>query len=59
MHTMGPANVGVILLLYRGLSSFRGNIVLSCDPVGTTQLVLYREVKCTISTLFAKDQDNR
>ena len=31
------------------LSSLRGKIVLPHDPVGTAELVLCREVKCTVS----------
>ena len=48
MDTLGPANFGVMLLLYRG--GPLSEVTLYChDPVGTTQLVLYREVKCIVS----------
>ena len=39
--TLGPANFGVILLLYRGCPLSK--VKLYCHgPVGTTELVLYR-----------------
>ena len=48
MDTLGPANFGVILLLCRGRPL--SEVKLYCHgPVGTTELVLYREVKCTVS----------
>ena len=48
MDTLGPANFGVILLLYRG--GPLSEVTLYChDHVGTTQVVLYREVECTVS----------
>ena len=46
----GPANFGVILLLYGGCPLLE--VKLHChmhDPVGTTKSVLYREVKCIVS----------
>ena len=44
MDTFGSANFGVILLLYRGCPL--SEVKLYCHgPVGTTEIVLYREVK--------------
>ena len=48
MDTLGPADFHLILLLYRGCPL--SEVTLHChDPVGTTEFVLYREVKCTVS----------
>ena len=50
MYTLGPANFGIILLLYRGCSL--SEVKLYCHvPVETTELVLYREVKHTYCVL--------
>ena len=34
------------------LCSYQGKIVLSYSPVGTTELVLYSEVQCTVSLIW-------
>ena len=45
-----PANFGVILLLYRGCPL--SEVKLYCHgPVGTIELVVYREVNCTVSLI--------
>ena len=43
-------NFGVILLLYRGCPLSEVNLYCH-GSVGTTQLVLYREVKCIVSLI--------
>ena len=48
MDTLGPANLGIILWSYGRCRLYE--VKLYCHgPVGTTQLVLYREVKCIVS----------
>ena len=48
MDTLGPANFGIILLLYRGCPLSQVKLYYH-GPVGTTEFVLYREVKYTVS----------
>ena len=51
LTVLGSANFGIILLLYRGCPI--SVVKLYChSPVGTTQLVLCREVKCTMSFVW-------
>ena len=48
MDTLGAATFGTTLLLYRGCPL--QEVKWHCHgPVGTTELVLYREVKCIVS----------
>ena len=48
MDTLGPADFHVILLLYRGCPLSEVTLHYH-GPVGTIELVLHREVKCTVS----------
>ena len=51
MDTLGPANFGIISLLYRGC--LLSELILYCHgPVGTTQLVLYTERSTVLCPLF-------
>ena len=50
MDTVGPANYDVILLLYRGCPLSEVKLYWH-GSVETTQLVLYREVKCIVSLI--------
>ena len=50
MDTFGPVDFHVILLLYRDCPL--SEVTLHCHgPVETTEFVLYREVKCTVSII--------
>ena len=56
MDTLGPANIGIILLLYRDCPL--SEVKLYCyGPVGTTELVLYKEIKCTVSFIFKRSSN--
>ena len=48
MDTLGPTNFGTILLFYRGCPLEEVKLYFH-GPVGTAELVLYREVKCIMS----------
>ena len=51
MDTLGPANFGIISLLYRGC--LLSELILYChDLVGTTQLVLYTGRSTVLCPLF-------
>ena len=51
MDALGPANFAVILLFCRGCPL--SEVKLYCyGPVGITELVLYREVKYTVSFIW-------
>ena len=49
MDTFGPAYFGIILLLYTEVVLFQRLTLYCYGPVRTTELVLYREVKYTVS----------
>ena len=53
LDTLGPANFGTNFTVIQRLSSLRGKLYCH-GPVGTTELVLYRdlEVKCIFQSVL-------
>ena len=53
MDILGPAIFGLILLLLRGCPL--SEVILYCHgTVGTTKVVIYKEVKCIVSLVTFK-----